>query len=132
MSKKFDQIRATITSLETVLAKIDRFKVNTEISSNHDAMTQVSEILATLRRLKINKLVTAKVGLWRKKQPLVDVIVDFGEIIPRTGEEAGEMAALMNKCFFLVRRIFATVLPKVNHFCPDYGVVTNGWRFQCS
>lgn len=131
MTSKFDQIRATIASLEAVAAKVERFKVNTQVSSADDAMTQVSEILATFRRLKINRLVTAKVGMWRKKQPLVDVVVDFGDVSPRTGQEAGEMAALMNRCFFLVRRIMAAVLPRVSHFCPDCGVVTNGWRFQC-
>ena len=131
MSTKFEKIHATITALEAVVAKIDRYKVITDVSSNHDAATQVTTILATFRRLKINRLVTAKVGSWRKRQPLVDVVVDFGDVTPRTGQEAGEMAALMNKCFFLVRRILAAVLPNVNHFCPEYGVVTNGWRFQC-
>ena len=131
MATKFDSIRATITALEAVAGRVNRFKVNTQISSTDDAMAQVSVLLATFRRLKVNHLVTAKVGMWRKKQPLVDVVVDFGEVIPRTGQEAGEMAALMNRCFFLVRHLLATVLPNVNHFCPDCGVVTNGWRFQC-
>lgn len=132
MTSKFDTIRANISKLENVVARIDRFKVNHDVSSMDDAMTQVSVILATLRRLKLNHVVTAKVGLWRKKQPLVDVIVDFGDVQPRSGEEAGVMASLMNRCYVLVRRIFAALLPRVSHFCPECGVITNGWRFQCS
>ena len=131
MAQKFDHIRVTISELEKVAGRIERFKANLGVSSSSDAAEQVTALKAAFRRLNINKLVTCKVGLWRKRQPLVDVVVDFGTVQPRTGEEAGEMAALMNRCFELIRQIMGHVTPRINVFCPTSGVVTNGWRFQC-
>lgn len=133
MAKKFDPIRTLVAELEGRAAKLDRLKVVTTVSSNDDVAVQITAIKAMFRRLKINHRVTAKIGLWKKRMPVVDVIVDFQEMdrACRNGEEAFEMSTLMKRAFDAVRRIMHHTLPGVNAFCPEVGITVNGWRFQC-
>ena len=130
---KFDPIRQLVAELEARAAKLDRIKVDTTVGSHNDVMTQLTALKAYLRRVKLQKFVTCKVGLWYKKMPLVDVVIDFKglDYECKTGAEAGELAKLMERSFALVRQIMAHGLPKMNAYCPEVGVVCNGWRFQC-
>lgn len=133
MAKKFDPIRVLVAELEARASKMDRLKVDGSVSSYDDVATQITAIKAMLRRLKINHRVTAKIGLWKKRMPVVDVIVDFKELDAacRNGEEAYEMSTLMQRAFTAVRRIMGHTLPRINAFCPEVGITANGWRFQC-
>ena len=133
MAKKFDPIRTLVAELETRAAKLERLKVDAKVSSADDVATQIAAIKAMFRRLKINHRVTAKIGLWKKRMPVVDVIVDFQELdrACRNGEEAFEMSTLMQRAFTAVRRIMGHTLPHINAFCPEVGITCNGWRFQC-
>ena len=128
--KKFEGVRQTVQALEVAAAKAHRFKANSGVSSYDDVTTQLVALKAMLRKMKLNHMVACKVGLWRKRMPLLDVLVDFGGAEAKTGEEAGELAQLMTKAYALLREIMRHGLPKVSHYCPEYGVVTNGWRFQ--
>lgn len=128
--KKFEGVRQTVAALEGVAAKAHRFKANPNVSSADDVITQLTALKAMLRKMKLNHMVTCKVGLWRKRQPLLDVLVDFGGVEARTGEEAGELSQLMTRAYAVVREIMHHGLPNVSHYCPEHGVVTNGWRFQ--
>jgi len=133
MHKKFDVIRETNARLEAAAVMATRIKPSAEVTSDSDVVTQMKSLHLLFRKLKIAKLVTAKVGLWYKKVPVVDVIVDFHQdtLWPKNGEEAGEVGALMNTSFRLIRQIMATALPGMNRFAPESGPTMGSWRFQC-
>ena len=133
MCRKFDPIRKLVADLEEVANRVDRFKQDLSVSSHDEVMIQITALKAYLRRVKLNKQITCKVGLWFKRMPVVDVIIDFQDLDNqcRNGEEAGELAKLMERAFSLTRKIMAHGLPKMSNYCPEVGVVCNGWRFQC-
>ncbi len=133
MATKFDPIRKMVSDLEVIANKVNRFKQDTTVSSEDHVLIQLAALKAFLRRAKLNRMVTCKVGLWRKRMPLVDVIANFQGLDTKckTGEEAGEMAKLMERTYSLIRKIMAHGLPKMSAYCPAVGVVCNGWRFQC-
>lgn len=133
MSTKFDPIRAINAELRARAEKLARVKVDTKVSSQDEVTVQLTAIRSYFRRVKINHLVAVKLGLWFKRMPLVDVIIDFKglDAMCRNGQEAGEMAKLMEESMALVKQIMAHGLPRINAYCPEVGVVCNGWRFQC-
>ena len=129
--KKFDPIRAKNARLAEAVVKAARIKVNHEVTSQSDVVSQVHALRALFVKLRVAKVVTAKVGLWYKKMPVVDVIVDFTDVEPRNGEEAGELGKLMLEAYALVRQAMAQALPGMTQFAPERGVVLGAWRFQC-
>lgn len=133
MTKKFDPIRSLVAELEARAEKMGHIKANTTVGSYNDVSVQITALKAFFRRMRINHMVTCKIGLWYKRMPVVDVIVDFKDLdnACRNGEEAGEMSKLMQRAFAATRKIMAAGLPKMDAYCPEVGVVCNGWRFQC-
>jgi hypothetical protein len=131
MAAKFDPIRDIIRSLEVAAAKTGKIKGNAVVTSQSDVVTQVTAVKDVFRRLKINKVVTAKVGLWRKRTPLVDVLIGYPEdLTARNGEEAFELSNLMLQAMTLTRIIIEKTIPGMTNYCPEVGAVLNGWRFQ--
>lgn len=133
MVKRFKDVEATVLTLETAAQRVVRFKQNTVVSSHSTpTLTQVHALLNLFRRMKINRLVTAKVGSWRKMLLLVDVIVNYGDAQTqcRNGEEAHELSQLMLRAMTAVRTIIETNMPGVKGYCPTCGIVDGYYRFQ--
>jgi hypothetical protein len=133
MVSRFQDVARTVEALEAAARRVNRFKTNPSISSYATSVSvQVTAMLGLFRRMKVNKLVTAKVGSWRKRLILADVLINYADAQtrPRTGEEAFELAKLMERAMAAVRTIIETALPGVTGFCPTHGVVDGYYRFQ--
>ena len=128
--KKFDPIRETNAKLAAAAAKAHKVK-GSDVTSRHDVLSQIDACRRVFKALKITSAVTVKVGLWYKRTPVVDVIVHFHDLEPKTGEEAGEMCALMNEAYTTIRKILAQAIPGMTQFAPEQGVCLGAWRFQC-
>lgn len=132
-SRKFRPIAETVQALEAAAGRVTRFKQNKTICSwQTPSSAQVPALLALFRRMHINRLVTAKVGAWQKRLILTDVIVNYHELqnTAKTGEEAGELAALMLRAMAAVRTIIETNMPGMTGFCITAGIRDGFWRFQ--
>ena len=134
MASKFQDVAATVAALEAAAKRVHRFKQNLSISSHASSVpTQMHAVLNLFKRMKISTLVTAKVGAWQRRLILLDVIVNYADARTRcrTGEEAYEMATLMNRAMTAVRTIIETNMPGVaNGLCSTFGIYDGGWRFQ--
>ena len=131
---KFQDLAQTVTTLEAAASRVHRFKPNPTVHSFTSSVSaQVHAMLNLFTRMKINRLVTAKVGAWRKQLILADVIVNYGDTQTRcrNGEEAYELAQLMLRAMTAVRTIIETNLPGVTGYVPSLPcVLDGGWRYQ--
>ena len=133
VSKKFQEVASTVETLEAAAQRVARFKVNPEVSSYQTpAYIQVTALLELFRRMKINKHVTAKVGAWRKRLILTDVIINYRDTQTqvKNGEEAFELSQLMLRAMAAVKTILTTNMPGMTGYCPQAGIYDGGWRFQ--
>lgn len=130
---KFAQVVATVEALEAAAKRAERFKKNLSIRSAHTpCYTQVAALHDLFRRMKISRLVTAKVGAWRKRLILTDVIINYHDMQTKLkdGEEARIMAHLMIRAMNAVKAIIQTVMPGMTGYCPEVGIVDGYWRYQ--
>lgn len=131
MTKKFEQNRKLVAALTQAAERSARLKAKTDVSSNDDVVAQVAAVKDLIRRAKLQKLVTVKVGLWFKRMPMVDVIINWdGEAKARTGQEAFELSSLMTEAHRQFTTILGHGLPKIRTYAPTHGLVEGAWRFQ--
>jgi hypothetical protein len=131
MTKKFEQNRKLVAALTAAAERSTRLKAKTEISSNDDVCAQVAAVKDLIRRSKLQKLVTVKVGLWFKRMPMVDVVINWdGEAKAKNGQEAFELSSLMTEAHRQFTIILGHGLPKIRTYAPTHGLVEGAWRFQ--
>ena len=80
MVSKFQDVASTVQALEAAASRVHRFKPNLGVSSYVTSVsTQVHAMHNLFTRMKINKLVTAKVGAWRRQLILTDVVIYYAD-----------------------------------------------------
>ena len=132
-SRKFAKVAATVETLEAAAQRVSRFDQNLTISSRRSAVRdQVQAMLDLFERMGINRLVTAKVGAWRKYLILADVIINYHGMQTKVkdGSEAHELAQLMLRAMEAVKTILQTNMPGLTGYCPTEGIIDGYWRFQ--